>query len=625
VDRKGKLRAVIGIDIPLQFVFQELLEERDSGQIRQAGEALFAFLVDGQGRLIAFPQFFFRLFGIAVTLERFRNASQTLDMNLAESGLDAVQSIVPDILQPGGKTMQVTLVGGDYFLTTETMAGTGWHLVMVTAASAYGAGLEETGRAFSGTIDDLIGRFAVSAVVIGLILVVAVFLFVRYFVSPILRMAEASAGVGQGDLTIRCNLDRHDELGVLADSFDDMVERLAEAEWIRKDYARNLELTVVERTNDLRQKNIELRQMVLLLQAERDQREIVTKELEKSGEQFRTAMEASMAGLCIIQDFIFRYVNPALVNVLGYSSEELTDRKGPLDLIVKHDLADLRQRIEARTSGIPGKPYQIRCIRKDGREFEALVGGAPIVWMGRPAVIGNLIDISDQKQVEEQLRTRELQLHKSLAEKEVLLREVYHRTKNNMLVIIAMLNLRAMETDIEKVREVFRDTENRIRAMSLVHERLYQSQNLSELDFGVYLREMTTTLVQNMILDNRVKVEMDCPPLTVSIDTAVPLGLAVNEIVTNSLKHAFPDGRSGTVFIGMKAINGGIIELQIGDDGIGLPAEKDIHTSVSFGMQITVNLVLKQLKGTLAVTREGGTRYILRFSEPQRIRRIQDL
>lgn len=200
----------------------------------------------------------------------------------------------------------------------------------------------------------------------------------------------------------------------------------------------------------------------------------------------------------------------------------------------------------------------------------------------------------------------------------VLLREVYHRTKNNMLVIVAMLNLRAMETDDETVREVFRETENRIRAMSLVHEQLYQSQNLSALDFGAYLRGMVTTLVQNMIFDNRVAVEIDCPPQRVSIDTAVPLGLAVNEIVTNSLKHAFPDGRTGKIQIGMKIIDDAMIELRIGDDGIGLSAEKDLENPESFGLQITANLVQKQLKGTLSVNRENGTRYTLRFPELKR-------
>lgn len=200
----------------------------------------------------------------------------------------------------------------------------------------------------------------------------------------------------------------------------------------------------------------------------------------------------------------------------------------------------------------------------------------------------------------------------------VLLKEVYHRTKNNMLVIISMLNLRAMDVKDERFQELSADTENRIRAMALVHEQLYQSRNLYDLDFSAYLQSMVTTLVNNMILRDRVKVEIDCPHRTLSIDTAVPLGLAINEIVTNSLKHAFPDDRVGKIQMSMTLTDNNIIELMVGDDGIGLPAEADLMQSRSFGMQITTNLVLKQLKGTLDISRENGTVYTLRFPDKKR-------
>jgi two-component sensor histidine kinase len=233
------------------------------------------------------------------------------------------------------------------------------------------------------------------------------------------------------------------------------------------------------------------------------------------------------------------------------------------------------------------------------------------------------MDISEQKKAEEQLLESRNMLQASLKEKEVLMREIYHRTKNNMLVIISMLNLQAMDIDDEHVRGLFKETENRIRAMSLAHEKLYQSQNLSEVDLSVYLQDVVRTLVDTMVYGNRVVVDVDCTEgINVSLDAIVPLGLAVNEIVTNSIKHAFPNYGSGRIFVRAHEDESGTVIMQVGDDGVGLPPELDVAKSPSLGLQITVNLIEKQLQGSLEVDRTSGTMYIVRFKEAARPKRI---
>lgn len=207
----------------------------------------------------------------------------------------------------------------------------------------------------------------------------------------------------------------------------------------------------------------------------------------------------------------------------------------------------------------------------------------------------------------------------------ILLKEVYHRTKNNMLVIISMLNLRAMSVDNANFRQLAVDTENRIRAMALVHEQLYQSANLRNLDFGKYLENMARTLVNSTTYNNRIAVEIDCKAQTLSIDIAVPLGLVINEIITNALKHAFPDNMPGKIQITMYAVDDKIIELRIADNGIGLPSEVNPVSSKSLGMQINTSLIQQQLKGTIAVSRENGTTYTIRIPKVAHNPQIESL
>jgi len=158
--------------------------------------------------------------------------------------------------------------------------------------------------------------------------------------------------------------------------------------------------------------------------------------------------------------------------------------------------------------------------------------------------------------------------------------------------------------------------------MSLVHEKLYQSQNLTDIDLGQYLQDMIYALVGSMVIGDAVQIDMDCQQVFLSIDSVVPLGLAINEIVTNSLKHAFPNGAKGCIYIRLFRDEKGMVEVVVGDDGPGLPPGMEPGKARSLGMQITTNLITGQLHGSLEITSDAGVCYRIRFTESARPKRV---
>lgn len=620
VDRNGVLRAAIGVDIPLEKVLGELLD-LDSNRYDQINETLFSFLLDDSGRIIAFPKKYFELFGIHTGAGGVD--SDIYNLRLANSTVAAIPPIVTELMGAGEEPIEVQLKNGAYTLHIHALHRLNWNLVLVAQHAEMLTSVKRSEQALSGTIQILVHKFAVNAVVVVLILLVVVFLAVGYFVAPLKKLSEAALAVGRGDLKTRCHLDRMDELGILADSFNDMVLQLETAEKVKKNQAQQLELTVQERTRDLREKNFVLRDVIGELNAESERRKSAVEALERSEKQIRIIIDASLAGHGIIQDGKIMYANTMGSRVFGFSRKEMMSGNIEVaELIATIPYARIQKELLERFTTDAGKPYVIECRRKDGTIFDALVGGAVTTWEGKPAIVATVMDISDQKRSEEELRKSKALLQESLAEKEVLLREIYHRTKNNMLVIISMLHLQAMDIDDQKVKTLFWETENRIRAMSLVHEKLYQSQNLTEIDLGHYLNDMVAALVSSMVIGDQVKLEMKCEQIAVSIDNIVPLGLAINEIVTNSLKHAFPGNATGRIFLHLSHDVNGMTEVSVGDDGIGLPPDMDLGRIRTFGMQIAFNLITKQLRGSMDIQRDKGTVYRIRFAESVRPKRI---
>lgn len=324
---------------------------------------------------------------------------------------------------------------------------------------------------------------------------------------------------------------------------------------------------------------------------------------------FKSIIEASTAGLCIVQDDRFHSVNRAIEEMTGYSQNELLERIGPLDLILPeyHEpiVASLR-RLADGSLRHEKRSYGIQCRKKDGEIFDVMVSASVIDLHGRPAAVCTVVDISPMKKVEQQLRISEKQLATALEAKNVLLQEVYHRTKNNMLVIISMLALQRENLNDMQARGAFIDMENRIRAIAHVHEHLHRSENLADVNLQEYLEALVTTLVSSMNIDDRILVSVTSHGVSIAYDRAIPVGLVVNELVTNAMKHAFPDGGMGTIRILVTERNSGLV-IRVVDDGCGFPVGYDLDSPASFGLQITANIIQRQLQGELMITSGDGT------------------
>lgn len=214
-------------------------------------------------------------------------------------------------------------------------------------------------------------------------------------------------------------------------------------------------------------------------------------------------------------------------------------------------------------------------------------------------------DITKHKQVEQQLRA-------SLAEKELLLKEVHHRVKNNLQVIVSLLNLQADFIEDPTALEAFREAQNRVISIAFVHERLYHSPDLARVDFTDYIHTLVDRLFKSYgVDDGNIQLITDIRDIRLNINSAIPCGLMVNELVSNCLKHAFPDGRSGNIQVKMLQ-DENQISLEVSDNGVGLPQEFDVKNSGSLGLQL-VEILTEQVQGKLVIDRSQGTSFQITF------------
>lgn len=228
--------------------------------------------------------------------------------------------------------------------------------------------------------------------------------------------------------------------------------------------------------------------------------------------------------------------------------------------------------------------------------------------------VSAFIDVTERKAMEEDLRA-------SLEEKDVLMRELAHRTKNNMQVIAGLLDLQAAKVSDEKFRDVLSDTKNRIRAMALVHEKLYGSGNVSRLNMKEYVEDLAASLLfAHQGSDGRVKLNPEVGDFSLSVDSALPCGLIINELIANSLKHAFPGLKTGTICLSLLS-TGKEFVLTYRDDGPGLPEGLDPFRVSSLGLKLVYNLAVRQLRGTMDIRRDPATEFLFRFRDFDLVKR----
>ena len=204
----------------------------------------------------------------------------------------------------------------------------------------------------------------------------------------------------------------------------------------------------------------------------------------------------------------------------------------------------------------------------------------------------------------------------SLIEKETLLKEIHHRVKNNLQIVSSLLNLQANRTEDEHLKKIMGEAKNRINSMALIHQKIYQSGNLSSIDFQTYIEQMVQSMEANFNTHKKkISYHIDTHHVVLDIDTSIPLGLIINELLTNIYKYAFNDRDNGTVTISLQQKNKEELELHIADDGMGLPQNFDINTLNSLGIKLVKGLS-NQLKGTIRFENNNGTHCFINFKKP---------
>lgn len=254
---------------------------------------------------------------------------------------------------------------------------------------------------------------------------------------------------------------------------------------------------------------------------------------------------------------------------------------------------------------------------KESVFLEVMVDGQPIaLFFDIQAVkLGDGLMVTWRDVTERQRAEKQIQA--SLQEKEVLLKEIHHRVKNNLQVILSLLKLQSSYTTDPQTLQMFQESQNRIRSMALIHELLYQSQDLARIDFGSYIHTLVNQLARTYTVSTGAiawEINVEPPVIQLTIDTALPCGLLINELVSNALKYAFPTGQPGTIRISLQACNNQEFLLVISDNGLGISSDLDFRHTDSLGLQLVCGTTA-QLGGTIELDRTQGTTFTIRFKE----------
>jgi PAS domain S-box-containing protein len=337
----------------------------------------------------------------------------------------------------------------------------------------------------------------------------------------------------------------------------------------------------------------------------------VEEALRASEMKYRELVEQASDGIFLAERW-GRYVdvNEAGCSMLGYTREELLKLR-ILDVLVVDDEALQLRQFEALGRGEPVKSERLH-RRKDGSLFPVEVSTRRQSDGRIQAIVR---DITERKRAEAEIA-------RALLEKETLLKEIHHRVKNNLAIVVELLTMQSSHVEDPAAQLALAESVNRVYAISLIHELLYQSASLASIDFGEHIRRLSEKLIETYeTRGSRVELRTEAEHVAVTIDQAVPCSLILNELVANALKHAFPPGSDGLIEVTLQLDGAGHILLGVRDNGAGMAPDLDVATSRTLGLKLVTSLA-RQLGGAVEIVRGGGTAFQIRF--PVRSAQTQD-
>lgn len=336
------------------------------------------------------------------------------------------------------------------------------------------------------------------------------------------------------------------------------------------------------------------------------EQENAKKALIKTENTYRTIFE-NTGTLTMIMDknLNIQLVNTEFEKFSGYSKDEIESKLNLNEFAEDYGKENLNSFIFIKNKG--NEDHLNKEISLKNREgIKSYFVFTTETIPNSDKILMSLIDISDRKE-------KEKIIEESLIEKEMMLKEIHHRVKNNLQIISSLLNLQSENVSNENDLDLFIKSRDRVKSMAMIHEKLYQSENLSKINFKDYLYYLSQELLTSYSIRDRVNLNFDCDDVYMGVETAVPCGLLVNELITNSMKHAFPYGLKGHINIILNDFNGEY-ELIIHDDGVGFPDDVDYENSNSLGLQIVNNLV-NQINGSIELNSNHGTEFKIKFKE----------
>ncbi|MEA3323989.1 MAG: histidine kinase dimerization/phosphoacceptor domain -containing protein, partial [Euryarchaeota archaeon] len=398
---------------------------------------------------------------------------------------------------------------------------------------------------------------------------------------PIVKLHRGTEEIMKGNLDYKVGTGTEDEVGKLSRAFDAMTSNLKESGRKLAEYSKGLENKVEERTAELDE----------LLEEQK-------------------ALLSTIPASVYFKDRDGNYIaaNRAFADKTGTSMDEIAG-KTDYDFFQKAQ-ADAHRAYdyEVMESGEPKYDIEELVTEADGRVVWTSTSKTPFFGSGGEVIgmVGMALDITEHKRAEDRIKA-------ALKEKEVLLREIHHRVKNNLQVVSSLLNMQARNVTDEETKGILSESRDRVMTMSLIHSQLYEGSDLAEINIKEFVNRLLGQLQSYQVGDTRITrvIRVDDYPLPISV--AVPVGLIINELLSNALKHAFRGRDEGRIEVSLTASEDGRINLTVSDDGVGLLPGFDIDESKTLGLRLVKILTEDQLQGTLKVTGDGGATFKMEF------------